>query len=359
MSYSRQSNNQITNSSGKTVMSPKRSLPRLSLTRTTSSGLTTGERRAAPKGSLNTVRKSYSFSETLRAGKNAAITSADKISPRLSLSGDEKVKLDAKCSPRRGNIDVRPAWTLNADGRAKTEVRDVNNNINRTENNTDDPHLTSKSNVEGQLNKNQTGETLENTNNGATGAAKEKTESRTGSKWTLLKARLLENVESVREEIKNKNFNEEEKGEHPAENNFDRQSAMYWKLLRQRLRKCEPAEIIASSDVQEIQKRRQRKESLERRKSHPSMGRGSRFFQTVMQAQTLSKERNRIGSSDNKVYSLGTGKSQGVTSTLLKRGSLPEIGSSVKFKCSPHFHRTLKSLDKDMNDLFVIEDEER
>eukprot|EP00794_Sanderia_malayensis_P008830 gene8830-9775_t len=142
-------------------------------------------------------------------------------------------------------------------------------------------------------------------------------------------------------------------------------TAGYLKMLRERLRRCQPADIIASSCVNEIA---QRKQDLVRRKSGlllTSDGGKKSFFETVLTAHALAKQ-NKMGSKSTPTSSrssLSSNSSRRSSRSYpggLSSQSLPNISSNsnskMKFHCSPHFHKTLRMMGKD--DFFIREEEE-
>ena len=129
--------------------------------------------------------------------------------------------------------------------------------------------------------------------------------------------------------------------------NEEKQSTeKYLKMLRERLRKCQPADIVASSDVEEITKLRK---GIERRRSVIGQNRKESFFETVLTAHALSKQ--------NKLYTKPLRKTNlskiSETNDLFQQ-NLPSITHNSKFKSSPHFQKTIRLLTK--NDLIVDKD---
>ena len=111
----------------------------------------------------------------------------------------------------------------------------------------------------------------------------------------------------------------------------------YLKMLRERLRKCQPADIVASSNVGEITKLRK---DIERKRSVVGQNKKNSFFETVLTAHALSKQ--------NTLYKRPLRKTSlsriSETNDLFQ--SLPSINYNIKFKSSPHFQKTVKLLAK-------------
>lgn len=112
----------------------------------------------------------------------------------------------------------------------------------------------------------------------------------------------------------------------------------YLKMLRERLRKCQPADIVASSNVKEIT---QRKQDVERKRSVVGTGKKNSFFETVLTAHALSKENKANGRPIRK-----TSLSRINEGSDIIGQSLPDISINTKFKSSPHFRATIQSLEQ-------------
>ena len=166
--------------------------------------------------------------------------------------------------------------------------------------------------------------------------------------WGLLKKKLIEVATEPNEDSKE-----------PFEaTNIDspttpesQSTAKYLKMLRERLRNCQPADIIASSDVGEIEKRKQ---VVERRKSVAGLGNKGSFFEAVLTAHALSKQGklNTKPAGPSRRTSVEKMRSSG----RLTRHSLPELTEKMKFNCSPHFQKTVTLMGK--VDLFAEGDED-
>ena len=175
------------------------------------------------------------------------------------------------------------------------------------------------------------------------GASQEKSGRSKG--WGLLKKKLLEVAKEPDEdpvEATNTGSSTNQEGQ---------STAKYLKMLRERLRNCQPADIIASSDVGEIEKRKQ---VVERRKSVAGFGNKGSFFEAVLTAHALSKQ----GKLSVKPGGLSrrTSVEKMRSSGRLTRHSLPELTEKMKFNCSPHFQKTVKLMGK--VDLFAEGDED-
>ena len=166
--------------------------------------------------------------------------------------------------------------------------------------------------------------------------------------WGLLKKKLIEVAkepsEDFREPFEGTNI------ESPTTQE-SQSTAKYLKMLRERLRNCQPADIIASSDVGEIEKRKQ---VVERRKSVAGLGNKGSFFEAVLTAHALSKQ--------GKLNTKPAGPSRRTSAEKIRgpgrltRHSLPELTEKMKFNCSPHFQKTVKLMGK--VDLFAEGDED-
>ena len=150
--------------------------------------------------------------------------------------------------------------------------------------------------------------------------------------WGLLRKKLLE--------VTRQNEDSDKKVEQIEQSNKlndDEATAEYWKMLRERLRNCKPADIVASSDVGEITKRKQ---DIERRKSTNRLKNGkSSFFETVLTAHALSKQ-GRLDTGPKRKTS--TSSTRSARSDSLQ--SLPDISYNCKFKASPHFQRAMEQI---------------
>jgi len=149
--------------------------------------------------------------------------------------------------------------------------------------------------------------------------------------WGLLREKLHEVTQLSHKEVQTGAGNIEEEDEQSTEK--------YLKMLRERLRKCQPADIVASSNVGEITKLRQ---GIERKRSVTGFNKKGSFFETVLTAHALSKQ--------NKLYNKPLRKASlskiSETSDLFSHEQ-PRITYNIKFKSSPHFQKTVKLLSKE------------
>lgn len=166
--------------------------------------------------------------------------------------------------------------------------------------------------------------------------------------WGLLKKKLIEVAKKPNEDI---NEPDEATNIDSPTNQESRSTAKYLKMLRERLRNCQPADIIASSDVGEIEKRKQ---IVERRKSVAGFGNKGSFFEAVLTAHAMSKQGklNVKPAGPSRKTSVDKMRASG----RLTRHSLPELTEKMKFNCSPHFQKTVKLMGK--VDLFAEGEED-
>ena len=152
--------------------------------------------------------------------------------------------------------------------------------------------------------------------------------------WGLLRKKLLEVTQVNDTESNEDGGNDMSSGAQEETQSTEK----YLKMLRERLRKCEPADIVASSNVGEISKRKQ---DIERKRSVAGVNKKNSFFETVLAAHALSKE-DKLNNRPTRKTSLS--KIREVSDTLGQ--SLPDITYNSKFKSSPHFQKTIKLLGK-------------
>ena len=149
--------------------------------------------------------------------------------------------------------------------------------------------------------------------------------------WGFLRAKLHEVTQLSQKEVQTDPGTIEEEDEQSTEK--------YLKMLRERLRKCQPADIVASSNVGEITKLKQ---GIERKRSVTGFNKKGSFFETVLTAHALSKQ--------NKLYSKPLRKASlskiSETSDLFSHDQ-PRVAYNLKFKSSPHFQKTVKLLSKE------------
>ena len=158
--------------------------------------------------------------------------------------------------------------------------------------------------------------------------------------WELLREKLHEVTQMNHSKLEMSDV-DSDAGDKASE---EKQSTeKYLKMLRERLRKCQPADIVASSDVEEITKLRK---GIERKRSVIGQNKKGSFFETVLTAHALSKQ--------NKLYPKPLRKTSlsmiSETSDLFQQ-NLPSITRNLKVKSSPHFLKTINLLTK--NDLIV------
>ena len=166
-------------------------------------------------------------------------------------------------------------------------------------------------------------------------------------RWGFLRDKLAEAAKEVHDNKPDTELEIEENDEsRETEEDGVQSTESYLKMLRERLRKCQPADIVASSNVGEITKRKQ---DIERKRSLVTGYKKNSFFETVLTAHALSKE-NKLNSRAIRKTSLSRINER---NDILGQ-SLPEISHNVKFKSSPHFQKTIELLGR--CDFFVERD---
>ena len=167
--------------------------------------------------------------------------------------------------------------------------------------------------------------------------------------WSLLRKKLIEVKEDP---TKNEESNTEDSATTTTEDSTkpeDQSTVSYFKMLRERLRRCKPAEIVASSNVDEIVRLKQ---DLVRRQSLSSApGKKNSFFEAVLTAHALSKQ----GKLSNRSTPSSRRTSRSEPPNFLP-SQLPGASAyKTKFQCSPHFQKTINLMGK--NDLFIKEED--